>query len=243
MPVGVTLLNLRRDLRAETGQSLSPAQGVQSQETQDIQLDRQQRELWEQFEWPHLRYWVDVPALKNQSIYSYPNSMPFDQINRIYFAASGNDNWKALQYGLRAFDLSPTTAQVGSPARWGNKVSVDTDGKTNPIGQVELLPVPSSDGILRFEGQAPCNPLVADDDTCVIDSKAIVLFAAAEILATQKAEAAALKLQKANQYLRRLLANQGADKRISYNMGGRYGGDYTARNTARGPVPGIDYVP
>ena len=242
MPVGVTLLNLRRDLRAETGQSLNPAQGVQSQETQDNQLDRQQRELWEQYEWPHLRYWVDVPAAQGQNIYDYPGSMPFDQVNRIYFAASGTDSWKPLLYGLRAFDLRPNM-QAGNPVRWGNKVSVDGDGKTDPIGKVELLPVPNAGGTLRFEGQAPCNPLVADEDKCIIDSKVIVLFAAAEILATNKAEVAPLKLQKANQYLRRLLANQGADKRISYNMGGNYGGDYTSRNSARRSVAGIDYIP
>ena len=43
MPLGVPLTQLRIDLRAETGQSLNPAQGVQAQTTQDNQLDRQQR--------------------------------------------------------------------------------------------------------------------------------------------------------------------------------------------------------
>ena len=49
MPLGVTLLDLRRELRAETGTSLNPAQGMQAQATMDIMLARQQRELWDAY--------------------------------------------------------------------------------------------------------------------------------------------------------------------------------------------------
>jgi hypothetical protein len=241
MPVGVALVDLRRDLRAETGQSLNPAQNVQSQQSQDIQLDRQQRELWDAYQWPHLRYWVDVPLSQNQALYDYPEEMPFDQINRIFYS-DGTSSWKILAYGLHAFDIQPGTPQSGTPLRWGNKVAV-VDGKTNPVGQLQLVPTPAQSGTLRFEGQAPCNPLIADDDKCVIDSKAIVLFAAAEILATQKVEAAALKLTKAQNYLRKLLANSGADKRANYNMGGNNRIDHFGARPYRGYVPGIDYIP
>lgn len=241
MPVGVTLANLRRDLRAETGQSLNMAQGVQSQATQDNQLDRQQRELWDAYDWPHLAYWVNVPASQSQSLYDYPQSMPFDQVNRIYWQAINTTKWRELAYGIRAFDPLPGTPQTGTPMRWGNVASVDsTTNLTNPIGQVEILPKPSTNGTLRFEGSAPCNPLVADDDICVLDSKVIVLFAAAEILATQKVEAAQLKLLKAQTYLRRLLANQGADKRHNYNMGGSRRFSRTGEPWAA--VPGIGYI-
>ena len=135
--------------------------------------------------------------------------------------------------------------QPGTPLRWHNVITVDTSGPTpitNPVGQFAVVPVPNSDGMtLRVEGQAPLNPLVADTDTCIIDSKAIVLFAAAELLAVQKSEAAPMKLTKAQNYLRRLLADQGADKRSNYNMGGsrRFGTD---PDKGRG-VPYLDYIP
>jgi len=244
MPLGVTLLELRRDLRAETGQSLNPAQGVQSQLTQDNQLNRQQMELWDAWTWPHLTRWVDKPYQAGQAVYDFPEDMPFDQIRRIMIAEGGNGGWQILRYGIHAFDTGPTQSP-GTPLRWGNQVSV-TDGKTDPIGKLLLVPTPVGDGTMRFEGQAPCNPLVADDDTCVIDSKAIVLFAAAEILAFQKVEAAALKLTKAQNYLRKLLINNGADKRINFNMGGSSrssGIDHFGARPYRGYVPGIDYIP
>lgn len=244
MPVGVKLIDLRRDLRAETGQSLNITQGVQSQATQDNQLNRQQMELWDAWTWPHLMYWVDKPYSAGQDIYDYPADMPFDQINRIMISDGGIGSWQPLSYGLHAFDTGPTSAP-GTPQRWGNQVSV-VNGKTDPTGKIMLVPIPTGSGTMRFEGQAPCNPLVADDDVCVLDSKVIVLFAAAEILAFQKVEAAALKLTKAQNYLRKLLINNGADKRTNFNMGGSSrstGIDHFGARPYRNFVPGIDYIP
>lgn len=246
MPVGVTLLNLRRDLRAEAGISLNPAQGVQAQATMDNQLDRQQTELWDAYQWPHLRYWVDMPMLTGQDIYDYPADMPFDQIVRINLRSDTGQLGPALTYGLHAFDVGVGIAP-GTPRKWGNKVSV-VGGKTDPVGKLQIAPPPNVDGVMCFEGQAPCNPLVSDTDVCVIDSKAIVLFAAAEILAVQKVEAAQLKLKKAQDYLRRLLQNSGADKRTSYNMGGSRSNairpdHFGGRALRYGSVPGIDYIP
>lgn len=249
MPVGVTLDVLRKELRAETGQALNYLlHGTQSQETQDILLDRQQRELWDAYQWPHLRYWVDVEVYAGQQDYSYPSDMPFDQIHRIYIApakveagGTGWGAWQGLTYGIRATDIPAQGAPSGTPSRWANRVAVQS-GMTNARGEIRLLPVPSHNMIMRLDGQAPCNDLSTDYAECVIDSKAIVLFAAAEILAVQKSESAALKLTKAQNYLRKLLVNQGADKRTSYNMGGNHRIDHLAVRPYAG-VPGIGYIP
>ena len=257
MPVGATLADLRRDLRAETGQSLNMAQGTQSQLSQDNMLNRQQLELWDAWQWPHLRYWVDKKVSKGQAIYDFPAEMPFDQVVRIMVSDGGVGAWQMLAYGLHSFDIPSTPLLAsgdpdpnwkppsGSPCRWGTQVTV-TNGKTDPIGKLLLVPTPDTDGMMRFEGQAPCNPMVDPADRCVIDSKAIVLFAAAEILAVQKVEAAAMKLTKAQAYMRKLIINTGSDKRINYNMGGRahsLGIDHFGARPYRGYVPGIDYVP
>ena len=245
MPIGVPLTTLRRDLRAETGQSLNVAQGVQSQATQDIILDRQQRELWDAYEWPHLRFWVDVPLAIGQDTYAYPATMPFDQISRIMVAVTATSGWQTLGYGIRAYDIPANGVKpTGNPNKWANKVAI-TGNKTDPSGNmIQVLPVPTQlGGIMRLEGQAPCTDLVADTDKCIIDSKAIVLFAAAEILATQKSEGAPIKLTKAQQYLRRLLQNSGADKRASYTMGSSYRVDHLAVRPYSNSRPGIDYIP
>lgn len=242
MPIGVTLADLRRDLRAETGQSLSLAQGVQSQETFDIMLDRQQRELWGAWEWPHLSYFVDVPIAASQSLYSYPASMLFDQINRIHIS-DGVSNWKTLLYGIKSWEIPAAGAPQGTPCKWKNQITVDTAGVTNPTGQIMLLPTPLGDGVMRLDGQAPVTKLSSDTDRCLIDSKAIVLFTAAEILAINKSEAAPFKLTKAQNYLRRLLQDSGADKRTDYNMvGPGHRVDHFAAQPYSHYRAGIDYV-
>lgn len=265
MPLGVTLLELRRDLRAETGTSLNPNQGVQAQETIDILLARQQRELWDAYNWQHLKIWADVPLVGGQAVYSYPKELGFDQIVRIYIAQVTKDDpvdpdkitaatsWTPLTYGIKAFMMNLGPVSFGTPKRWGNVATVNTTGPvpiTNPVGQLQVLPTPEDTSLtnpnvsymLRFEGLAPLSPLVAPTDTCILDSKAIVLFAAAEVLATQKNEAAPMKLTKAQNYLRRLLADQGADKRQNYNMGGYQRGGIDPDKAGR-RTPYLDYMP
>lgn len=248
MPLGVQLVDLRRELRAETGTSLNPAQGVQAQASLDLILARQQRELWDAYNWAHLRIWTDMPLAKGQLTYSYPPTMAFEQILNMYISTSGSGQWAPLKYGIKPWMIAPSGPISGTPTRWRNIATVSTIGATpitNPVGQFEIIPMPSSSTMsLRIEGQAPLNPLIADTDTCIIDSKAIILFAAAEILAVQKSEAGPMKLTKAQNYLRRLLQDQGSDKRTNYNMGGnkRYGTDPDRSGYGRS-IPYIDYIP
>lgn len=221
MPVGVALSELRRQLRAEVGQTLNVAQGVNVQGQYDMALARTQTELWTTYEWPHLRYFVDVDVSAGQKLYEYPHDMPFDNINRVYVLSSQSE-WLPVQYGITMSDYTEVGGEAarGFPiTRWQNRVKV-ANGIVIPAGQIELMPIPSQSTKIRLDGQASCNQLVADTDIAVLDSTLIVLFAAAEILAAQKAENAGLKLQKAQQYLRRLLANQGADKRKITVLGG-----------------------
>jgi hypothetical protein len=245
MPLRVQLIDLRRELRAETGTSLNPAQGAQAQSTLDIIIARQQRELWDAYNWQHLKSWVDMPLSEGQARYSYPPEMGFDQIAEMMVATGEGAQWSPLSYGVAAHMVRLGPAQMGTPLRWRNVATVDTSGPdpvTDPVGQMELYPTPSAAMTLRIAGQLPLSPLIADTDTCIIDSKAIVLFAAAEMLATQKSEAAPMKLQKAQNYLRKLLADQGADKRTNYNMGGVYRGGNDPDKSRR-LIPFIDYIP
>jgi len=264
VPLGVTLLELRRELRAETGTSLNPAQGVQAQDTIDVLLARQQRELWDAYNWQHLKIWTDLPLIGTQAVYSSPKEMLFDQIVQVYIAQvtksdvmdpqkiTAATSWQPLTYGIKAHMVHLGPVSYGKPTRWGNVVTVNIAGPapiTNPIGQFQVLPVPEDNTtnpqqsyVLRFEGMAPISPLIAPTDSCIIDSKAIVLFAAAEMLATQKSEAAPMKLTKAQNYLRRILADQGADKRTNYNMGGNQRGGFDPDKSMR-HTRYLDYVP
>lgn len=220
MPVGATLAVLRRQFRAEVGQTLNMAQGANAQGIYDLVLARTQQELWESNEWPHLKYNSDVALSSGQRYYPYPADMDYVAINRVW--VKQDTNWCPVAWGIEQPHYNAhggEDARSWPIARWANKATF-AGGKTNPTGQIEVLPVPSQNGMMRLEGQAPPNPLIADTDICVLDSTLIALFAAAEVLASQKNEGAAVKLQKAQQYLRRLLSNQASDKDRIRVLGG-----------------------
>jgi hypothetical protein len=255
MAFGTSLANLRRLLRAEVSQSLNTAQGVNAQGQYDMALDRTQHELWESYEWPHLTYYANLPLMEGQRFNAYPADMPFDYIVKAY-VLTGTVNWIPLSFGINLQDYAQYGGENGRswpPQKWANQPNV-TGGAggpgdqraeasprvvvTDPIGQLEIWPVPNQDGYLRFKGQAPCNPLVLDTDKAVLDDTLITLFASAEILAAQKSEHAPLKLQKANQFLRRHFANLGGGKRRTIALGGVGSMPGIAM-----PTPGIDYIP
>jgi hypothetical protein len=235
----VQLSDLRYQLRAETYNSLLPAHGVSSIDMLNAILQRTQRELWTQYWWPHLAYHVDVPAPVGTRFLNFDATMPFENIESLWFQQSPNQ-WFLIDYGFGNEVYAYYGGEAGTgypPQKWRNVVSVDAGtGLTNFNGQLEVWPILSQASTLRFQGMAPLNPLVVDSDKCMIDSTAIILTAAAELLGQNKSEVAALKGQKAQAYIRRLLAKLGANKRTIRSLGK---GNYYPPQ----PTPWIDYIP
>lgn len=243
--VGVPLSELRYELLAETFQSLSPAQTTSATPFYNYQLDRVQREQWALIEWPHLTIYKDVPMVPGQKYYDYPDQLPFDSIFRMWWPQGVN--WVPLDYGI-----SPATyaamggedVQAWPPRRWRNCAQYDeVNNVTTPAAQFEIWPVPPGQPFsIRIEGNAPLNPLVEDTDVCVIDATLIVLMAAAEILAVQKSEGAAMKLQKVNAYRRMLVSRLGAQQRNMRSLsmdGGHLGPIHDGRRL----TPYLDFIP
>jgi hypothetical protein len=245
MRLGVPLSQLRTELLAETFQSPTPAQTTNLTSFYNYQLARVQREQWNDIEWPHLTLFVDMPVVAGQRYYSYPPPLTFDSIFRIWWPQGVN--WVQLAYGIAPpvyATLGGEKVQSWPPRRWRNVASWDPGtGQTTAAGQFEVWPIPPANYSydLRLEGNAPLNNLVADTDTCVLDATLIVLFAAAEILAQQKSEAASLKLQKAQGYKRMMVARMGAQQRQMRSLsvdGGNMQIDDQRRLT-----PWLDYIP
>lgn len=242
MPTGVALADLRKDLLAETKQSLNPAHGVNTLGHYNHILKRTQEEQWLMFAWPHLRLFKTMDLNAGQRFYDYPPGLPFENIERIWRQESVD--WFNVEYGITPAHYSIFGGEDGRSwpiQRWRNSAVFDEGtGLTNPDAQFEVWPVPSMNGKIRIEGQAPLNPLIADTDACTLDSNLIVLFAAAEILAGQKAEDASLKLQKAQQYQRKLLTKLGGVKSRAVSLSAHGGSMDRGR---RGLTPYLDYIP
>ena len=220
MPLGVALSELRYELRAEIYSSLLPAHGLSAVDMQNALLERTQRELWNLYAWPHLDYHVDFDIPANTQFVSFDATMPFENIVSLWrnYNPSNQQPWIQLRYGFE--DSINEMLASYPPTRWRNVVSVSAStGLTQFKGQAQIWPIPTQLSHMRWHGQAPLNPLKADSDQCMIDSTAIVLTCAAELLGAQKSEVASLKGNKAQAYIRRLLGRAGANKRDISAMG------------------------
>jgi len=226
MPVD-TLTNMVRNLRSEAGHSIAVSQGVNQLETLKYILKRTQEELHAAFVWPALKLRSPVTISTGQVVYPFPANMPFEFIREAWSAGAGDSNWYPVGYGLSEDLLKAdgTNSESGVPVQF---YEVDPGG-------FRVWPTPSQGGTLRFVGQKPLGPFIADSDMSTLDATLITLFAAAELLARAKAEDAANKLQKAQRHLQKLLGLQGSKKHKVSTLGG-YPSGYR-------PVPGVDYIP
>lgn len=233
MARGQTLISLLNDLRAVARMSLNPAHSAQVRDHQVQALQRAQNWLWTDFDWPHLRVQRDVPCQAGQRFYGPPEDLTIDRIVKVQ-----------VRYGWKWVDLEPFIDTEANYAQWDSDLGV----RSWPIRrwriyegeQLEMWPIPdhdadvngSLDGMLRIHGIRNLRPLVADTDTCDLDARLIVMFAAAEMLAASGAKDAELKLRDANAHYAKLRGDLMPRRR--FRMFGR---DDSARTLLRGPPP------
>ena len=215
MARNVTLGELIDDVRAEAGHSLQANLGTAMREVLVKIIQRQQRRLWEDFDWPFLRVERDVAAQAGQRYYNFPTDLTIERLEKIEF--KWGDRWHKLEYGIgpTEYDLYDSDRDVRSwPIyRW----------KEAENNQIEVWPIPSrngstpaADGMIRFTGIRNLRPLVSERDRADLDDTLLVLYSAAEILAREKAADAGLKLQMAERHYQRLKARNA--KRDAFSL-------------------------
>lgn len=232
-----TLVN---NLRLEVGHSSSPATGLNQRDQFVYILNRAQEELALDYDWPSLRVDRDILIVAGGRYYNYPVDMPFGNINHIWLVY--NTIYGELEYGIGPAEFALFNSNTGFTSwpveRWMHNEDTNT---------FELWPVPSEAppatptsqaALVRLRGTKDVPQMVADADMCVLPATAILLYAAAEVLAREKAPDAELKLAKAKEYLRRVRVREGAHKRQPFVIGG---GQTDGVNS--GGRIGLDYIP
>lgn len=226
MARNVSLGVLIDDLRAEAGHSLQANLGVQMRDVLVKVLQRQQRRLWEDYDWTFLRVDRDVAVANGQRYYSFPSDLTIERLEKVEFKYG--DRWIPVSYGIgRAeYDTHDSDRDVRAfpVQRW----------KEHDNDQIEIWPIPSQDGstattsnVIRFTGIRKLRPLVSEADLADLDDTLLVLFSAAEMLAREKSADANIKLQLADQHYKRLKARSSKSETFSLAGG--------STQSARGP--------
>lgn len=205
MARNVTLGELIDDVRAEAGHSLQANLGAAMREVLVRIIQRQQRRLWEDYDWTFLRVDRDVAVQAGQRYYDIPTDLSLERIEKVEFKYG--DRWIPMGHGIGRTQLDQHDSDKGIRAfpieRWAE---YEND-------QVELWPIPSQNGslatssdIVRFTGIRRLRPLVQESDRADLDDTLLVLYSASEVLAREKAADAGLKLQMAEKHYARIRA-------------------------------------
>lgn len=197
----MSLNEMLSELRHEARLSSDASHGIHLQERHIALLRRIQEEVFDTYDWPMLETSGTVDIAAGQRYGAYPEKLDLSGINQVFVKMDGDEDWSdPLTYGIQAEHLNDYDSDADERHeqvyRWAHYLAEEAEVvNTNMF---EIWPLPSTAGKLRFEGTRKLLPLSdPDKDYSTLDGMVIVLHAAAEILAGQKAEDADLKLNKA----------------------------------------------
>lgn len=226
MARGTTLLRLLDLYRAECRLSSNPAHNAQVRDAQVSHIQRTQEWLWRDFAWPILRVDRYLPTENGQRYYAPPEDIDIDRITAI--AIKHDEVYTPLKAGIddpeyAAYDSEKDERQW-PPQRW--RISEDE--------MIELWPIPDTnyasdtqEGRIKITGIRKLKPLVDDGDRAELDDRLIILFCAAEQLASTGAKDAGFKLDQAKALYARLRGQQ--TPRRKFRLFGRGSEDYVRR--------------
>ncbi|AKR54327.1 hypothetical protein XM25_00600 [Devosia sp. H5989] len=232
MARGKTLEWILNGVRAEARMSLNPAANVQVRESHILLIQREQQRLWEDFAWPHLRVYRQIPLQAGQYQYGLPNDVSMDRVEKIDINDGGR--WRPLRPEITDYDLEIYQTDLGERS-WPVQA-----WRADENDQVEVWPIPEQnadpatlEGNLRVTAIRNLNPLVDDGDRADLDDRLLILYVAGGLLAAAGATDAQLKIEAANKLYLKLKGHQTKSK--SFNMFSTT--TKTVSRLGRGPRP------
>lgn len=212
MARNVTLNELVERVRAESRISTANSRSVDNRSNVEQIIRRTQEELYDKYDWPHLKINKDDATktlAAGQRYYDFPTDLNVERALSLWHKYGGI--WTQLPQGV-------------GPAEYSEQDS-DTDERSDPAikwdisdgQQFEIWPLPASDGgLVRFEGTRKLTPLIDENSRADIDDIVIVLSAAAEILMANNQKDAQVKLSRAADRIATLRGRLVSQKRLVF---------------------------
>lgn len=180
-------------LRAECGESTNASMGINSVEGLYQLIRRTQELLFDEFDFGSMQIDTDEDILPGENIYTFNDDVDSGRITGTWVNTTGT--WVGMSYGISPMDYNASDPEDDqretTPMKW----------RLLPDNQFEVWPKPSVTGKLRFRHHLQLKPLVAGSDKGTLDANLIVLYCAAERMASKKDQTAPLKLKLAERRL------------------------------------------
>ncbi len=233
---GQTLVKLLAQLKGHLGESLLPNSTIDANYTQ--LLNTKQQEFASSHFWKFMDKRWDVQILPGERYYSFPTqtssldeetpetySINFDHQPRV--TTFYTNLWLDISEGIGPEEynfLNPSQNQSMDPVqKW--RFASDVDDPANP-DTFEVWPLPASQSILRFWGQAlPSTLDITNKATsvCELDDQLLSLHVAFDVLSGRDVKRAALMGKRAQARLLQCLAGTGGSDKTFF-VGGAPGG-------------------
>lgn len=222
MAVGTQLVTLRQMLNGEIDDEQDETVSSAGISNKNQKLNNQQAFLANQHTYLLGKTRVSLPLVAGQQYYNVPAGIDIFHLDKPQYTTVSGFRYEVLfgidqpEYNVYRSDLGVTATPV---LRWD---LVNVSGNL----QIECWPIPSLSGgsqTLEFSGLLPLTTMVNDNDTCIIDDMALVLFTAAEMLAKRNTGDAQAKLAKAQAYLASIRSGKPGKREMFNISGGDFG--------------------
>lgn len=161
-------------------------------------LQSAQRSLWLKHDWPHLRAMATVQTVANEPFYALPSGVLITGLLNVEVKFNGVIY--KLEHEWFDIEIGPVQQPRAPAERW-RIVGQD------PARPLAIWPTPpDSSQELRVWHLRELDPFTMDHHTTTLDADLIVLTAAAELAMARQLPDAPLKLERAREYLRDVLA-------------------------------------
>ncbi len=215
MPVGTTLLTLRKMLNVETGDEMDETISPANVDINNQLLNNQQLFLANNHSYLVGKTRVELPAVVGTQYYDLPAGIDFDHLDKPEFTNVANFRYR-LGFGIGQEEYNLFRSDLGvqaSPVMKWDFVNVAG------VRKIEMWPIPSVAQTIMFSGLLKVAVMTTDASVCVIDDMALVLYTAAENLAAKESPRAGMMAAKAKSYMDALKAAY-PSKFERFNMAG-----------------------
>ena len=223
----IQLLEAATRLREYTRSDASFKQGAGVLPYDKALIKSQQRILYLNYAWPHLRVRVQKPLVAGSYKYDLPSGIDSSRITSFH-VSKADGYYYELDKGIDThdFNLYDTLQdeRLDRPYKW----DWEYDHATNK-SMFTVWPIPdNSDYTAHIQGLKPLGTFERDTDYSTLDGELLVLYAVAAAKQAANAKDAGVWASQASNYLSQLKSGaEGGTTPIPYGRGGRtYGRTY-----------------
>lgn len=153
----ITISEVAALIRAHLGLNLGPSTNVARMDALTVLIKAKHRQLWAEWDWPHLSIEVEIPTEKGQARYNVPVDLSPDRLQDVVLVKDQD-----LQLYRQTYRITRQSS-----------------------GAQILFQSPTDKGVARLTGIAALADLVNPSDQLQVDGDVIAMLVAADDLATK----------------------------------------------------------